>query len=29
MILKYTKYFAFDGYFTKKKFVDGIVEMGF
>lgn len=28
-ILKYTKYFAFDGYFTKKKFVDGIVEMGF
>jgi len=28
-ILKYTKYFAFDGYFTKNKFVDGIVEMGF
>lgn len=28
-ILKYTKYFAFDGYFTKKGFVDGIVEMGF
>lgn len=28
-ILKYTKYFAFDGYFAKKKFVDGIVEMGF
>jgi hypothetical protein len=28
-ILKYTKYFAFDGYFTKKKFVDGVVEMGF
>jgi len=29
MILKYTRYFAFDGYFTKKKFVDGVVEMGF
>ena len=29
MILLYTKYFAFDGYFAKKKFVDGIVEMGF
>jgi hypothetical protein len=29
MILRYTKYFAFDGYFTKKKFVDGVVEMGF
>lgn len=29
VILCYTKYFAFDGYFTKKKFVDGIVEMGF
>jgi hypothetical protein len=28
-IMKYTKYIAFDGYFTKKKFVDGIVEMGF
>ncbi len=28
-ILKYTKYFAFDGYFAKKKFVDGIVGMGF
>jgi hypothetical protein len=28
-ILKYTKYFAFDGYFAKKKFVDGVVEMGF
>jgi len=28
-ILLYTKYFAFDGYFAKKKFVDGIVEMGF
>ena len=28
-ILKYTRYFAFDGYFTKKKFVDGVVEMGF
>lgn len=28
-ILKYTKYFAFDGYFAKKKFVDGIVTMGF
>lgn len=28
-ILKDTKYFAFDGYFAKKKFVDGIVEMGF
>ncbi len=28
-ILKYTKYFAFDGYFSKKKFVDGVVEMGF
>lgn len=28
-ILKYTKYFAFDGYFSKKKFVDGIVDMGF
>ncbi len=28
-ILKYTKYFAFDGYFAKKKFVDGIVAMGF
>jgi hypothetical protein len=28
-ILKYTKYFAFDGYFGKKKFVDGVVEMGF
>lgn len=29
LILKYTNYFAFDGYFTKKKFVDGIVQMGF
>jgi hypothetical protein len=28
-IQKYTKYFAFDGYFTKKKFVDRVVEMGF
>ena len=28
-ILRYTKYFVFDGYFAKKKFVDGIVEMGF
>jgi hypothetical protein len=28
-ILKYTEYFAFDGYFAKKKFVDGIVDMGF
>ena len=28
-ILKYTKYFAFDGYFAKKKFVDGVVKMGF
>jgi hypothetical protein len=28
-ILLYTKYFAFDGYFAKKKFVDGIVEMKF
>lgn len=28
-ILKYTKYFAFDGFFSKKKFVDGIVSMGF
>jgi len=28
-IQKYTKYFAFDGYFAKKKFVDGIVGMGF
>ena len=28
-ILQYTKYFAFDGYFTKKRFVDGIVKMGF
>lgn len=28
-ILSLTKYFAFDGYFAKKKFVDGIVEKGF
>ena len=28
-ILKYTRYFAFDGYFAKKKFVEEIVEMGF
>ena len=28
-ILKYTSYIAFDGYFTKKKFVDGVVAMGF
>jgi hypothetical protein len=28
-ILRHTKYFAFDGYFTKKKFVDGVVQMGF
>ena len=28
-VLKHTKYFVFDGYFTKKKFVDGVVEMGF
>jgi Transposase DDE domain len=28
-ILRYTKNFVFDGYFAKKKFVDGIVEMGF
>jgi hypothetical protein len=28
-ILKYTRYFAFDGYFAKKKFVDGVVAMGF
>lgn len=28
-ILKYTRYFAFDGYFSKKKFVDRVVEMGF
>jgi hypothetical protein len=29
MVLKYTLYFVFDGYFTKKKFIDGVVEMGF
>jgi hypothetical protein len=29
VILQHTKYFAFDGYFTKKKFVDGVVQMGF
>jgi len=29
LLLKYTKYFAVDGYFTKKKFVDGILQMGF
>lgn len=29
LILKYTKYFVVDGFFTKKKFVDGIVGMGF
>jgi len=28
-ILQYTNYFAFDGYFSKKKFVDGVVQMGF
>lgn len=28
-ILKFTKYFVLDGYFTKKKFVDGIIAMGF
>jgi len=28
-ILKYTKYTVFDGYFAKKKFVDGVVEMDF
>jgi hypothetical protein len=28
-ILKYTKYFVFDGYFTKKNFVDRIVLLGF
>ena len=28
-ILTYTQYFVFDGYFTKKKFVGGIVTMGF
>jgi len=28
-ILKYTKYFAFDGYFAKERFVNGVVEMGF
>jgi hypothetical protein len=28
-ILRYTKYFVFDGYFSKKKFVDGVVQMGF
>lgn len=28
-ISKYTKYIAFDGYFTKKKFVDGVIAMGF
>jgi hypothetical protein len=28
-VQKYTKYFAFDGYFAKGKFVDGVVEMGF
>jgi len=28
-ILKYTRYFAFDCYFSKKKFVDGVVKMGF
>lgn len=29
VVLKYTKHFVFDGYFTKKKFVDGVVQMGF
>lgn len=28
-VLKYTSYFVFDGYFAKKKFVDGIAEMDF
>ena len=28
-VLQFTNYFAFDGYFAKKKFVDGVVEMGF
>lgn len=28
-LLKYTKYFVVDGFFTKKKFVDGIVGKGF
>lgn len=28
-ILRYTNYFVFDGYFSKKKFVDGVVQMGF
>ena len=28
-VLQFTNYFAFDGYFAKKKFVDGVTEMGF
>ena len=28
-ILRYTKHFAFDGYFAKKKFVDGVIEKEF
>lgn len=29
LLLKYTKYFVVDGFFTKKKFVDGIIALGF
>ncbi len=29
ILQKHTNYFAFDGYFSKKKMVDGIVNMGF
>jgi hypothetical protein len=29
LLLKYTKYFVADGYFAKKKFVDGIILFGF
>jgi len=28
-VLKFTQYFVFDGYFTKKKFVAAVVDMGF
>lgn len=28
-VLKFTQYFVFDGYFTKRRFVDAVVDMGF